>query len=100
MSSSASARSLWRISTPLTLATTESFGSAAIVSCLALDELSLEQPATTGRTTSSAATAANASGRDRGAVSVSRFWEVMDDPRVEAAVGGGGQSREIAPLGN
>ena len=77
MSSSAIARSLCRISTPLTRAMTWSEADAAGVSCF--DDESLEQPDTAGRTSASAVNVASETMRDRGARAGSKFREAIEN---------------------
>src|SRR3954463_5951348 len=88
MSSSAIWRSLSRISTPLTLATTLSLGfgaGAASPAVCACDEESFVQPAASGRIRS-AAIAVNVTGRKRGAVDIgAKPWFFG----IKAVLGGG-----------
>ena len=89
------AMSLFLISTPLTRATTGSFGSAARAEPVAVEELSFEQPETAGMMKNpSAANAAYVFQRGRGAVLIGGqakgvFREVMarslNDERRPAA---------------
>src|SRR5262245_12454684 len=95
-SSSASARSLCLMSTPLTRATTGSDAEA----CVSDDELFFEQADTMGTASRSAASAANATGRRRGGlrdrdVGGIMVWSWMKRPSRRA-----GQLRQTAPLCN
>jgi hypothetical protein len=87
------------MSTPLTRAMTGSDAEAG-ASDEEFDEEFFEQPATAGTMNSSAAIAANASGRRRGAKRGSTFGQVMAYPGSSGHRQRAGQLGKTALLGN